>query len=89
MPGSRIRIIRLILLFVGVIALGTLGYFLIEGWSWGDALYMTAITLSTVGFGEVRSLSPAGRVFTILLIFAGVGLIIYFLNTNRFLYNTR
>ena len=81
MPGSRIRIIRLILLFVGVIALGTLGYFLIEGWSWGDALYMTAITLSTVGFGEVRSLSPAGRVFTILLIFAGVGLIIYFLSS--------
>lgn len=81
MPNPRMRFIRLFLLFVGAIALGTVGYFLIERWSWGDSLYMTAITLSTVGFGEVRSLSPAGRVFTILLIFAGVGLIIYFLSS--------
>lgn len=44
----------------------------LEGWHLFDALYMTIITLSTVGFGEVRSLSPAGRVFTALLIVGGV-----------------
>ena len=42
-----------------------------------DALFMTAITLSTVGFGEVNELSSVGRLFTILLIFLGVGVIVY------------
>ncbi len=42
-----------------------------------DALFMTAITLSTVGFGEVNELSSIGRIFTILLIFLGVGVIVY------------
>lgn len=77
----RNRLLRLILLFIIIIAVGTVGYMMIERWSWGDALYMTTITLSTVGFGEVYSLSPAGRTFTILLIFAGVGMIIYFLSS--------
>ena len=77
----RSRILRLILISIVVVLIGTSGYFLIERWSWADSLYMTAITLSTVGFGEIRPLSPAGRIFTILLIFAGVGLIIYFLSS--------
>jgi voltage-gated potassium channel len=50
---------------------------LIEGWNISDALYMTAITLSTVGFGEVEELSSTGRIFTVLLIFLGVGVIVY------------
>lgn len=62
-----------ILLFV----IGTVGYILIEGWEWGDALYMTAITLSTVGFGEVQPLSGTGRVFTFFLIISGVGTVAY------------
>src|SRR5205085_9270475 len=45
---------------------------LIEGMSLLDALYMTVITLSTVGFAEVQPLSPAGRIFTIALIVVGV-----------------
>ncbi len=81
MISPRNRLLRLLLLFIITIALGTAGYALIERWPLGDALYMTAITLSTVGFGEVRSLSPAGRAFTILIIFAGVGLIIYFFSS--------
>lgn len=64
-------------ILVGVIALGTLGYVLIEGWSGFDALYMTVITLATVGFKEVHELSPAGKVFTILLIVFGAGIIAY------------
>lgn len=60
-----------------VIAIGTLGYKVIEKWNSWDSLYMTVITLSTVGFSEVYKLSPMGRKFTILLIFLGIGSIGY------------
>ncbi len=56
----------------GVIAFGTLGYVVIEDWSVLDALYMTIIALSTVGFGEVHPLSPEGRLFTLGIILGGV-----------------
>lgn len=56
-----------------VICAGTIGYTLIERWSVFDALYMTVITVGTVGFGETHPLSTAGRAFTIVLILAGVG----------------
>jgi len=46
-----------------VVAVGAAGYMLIERWSFMDAIYMTVITLSTVGFEEVRDLSNGGRVF--------------------------
>jgi voltage-gated potassium channel len=51
---------------------GTLGYLLLEGWSLTDSLYMTVTTLATVGYGEVRPLDHAGRLFTISLILFGV-----------------
>jgi voltage-gated potassium channel len=53
---------------------GTLGYYLIEypNYSWLDALYMTVITLTTVGYGEVHTLSDAGRWFTMVLLLVGV-----------------
>lgn len=53
---------------------GTVGYWLIEGWTPLDALYMTIITVTTVGFGELRPLSPVGRAFTIVLIVGGLGI---------------
>ena len=56
-----------------LLGLGTAGYMLIEGWSPMDAFYMTAITLTTIGFGEVQPLSDAGRVFTAALAFIGIG----------------
>jgi len=60
---------------------GTVGYVLIEGLSWLDALFMTAITISTVGYGEVAPLSHAGRIFTIGLIITGVGAGLYLLSS--------
>jgi voltage-gated potassium channel len=57
--------------------IGAAGYMLIEHWSVLDAFYMSVITISTVGFGEVRPLSSAGRLFTIGLIVTGVGSAIY------------
>ncbi len=60
-----------------VLVAGTVGYTLIEGWSLFDALYMTIITIATVGFKEVHELSPEGKAFTIVLIIFGVGVITY------------
>ncbi len=57
--------------------IGAVGYILIEHMSLLDAFYMSVITISTVGFGEVKPLSPAGRLFTIGLIVTGVGSAIY------------
>lgn len=59
-------------LLVGLLGIGTLGYIALEAMPPIEALYMTIITISTVGFGEVRPLSSGGRVFTIGLILMGV-----------------
>ncbi len=59
---------------------GTLGYVILEGASFVDALFMTVITVSTVGYREAFPLSPLGRVFTIVLIIGGVGAVLYFLS---------
>ena len=56
---------------------GSTGYMLIEGWSWMDAFYMTIITLATVGYSEVHTVSFEGRIFTVILILLGVGLFLY------------
>lgn len=57
---------------VVIVLLGTLGYHLLEGWSFFDSLYMTIITLATIGYGEVHPLTLGGRMFTIVLIVLGV-----------------
>jgi voltage-gated potassium channel len=59
---------------------GTLWYHLVEGWHWSDAVYMTVITLTTVGFGEIQPLGDRGRIFTIGLIIMGVITIGYIVN---------
>lgn len=51
---------------------GSVGYSFIEKWNWLDSLYMTVITLSTVGFGEIHNMHSDSRVFTILLILGGI-----------------
>ena len=71
------RIVRVIILLVAVIAAGTAGYMIIERWPFFDALYMTIITISTVGYNELHPLSIAGRVFSSVLIVGGVGVMLY------------
>ena len=74
---SKRKIIYPTLSIFAVIACGTLGYVLIEGWSFLDSLYMTIITLTTVGYKEVHVLSRPGMVFSIILMLSGVGAMFY------------
>lgn len=69
------RLATILILFLIVILFGITGYRIIEGWSFDEALYMTFITISTVGFQEVKPLSPAGRIFTVVLILSGIAVI--------------
>jgi voltage-gated potassium channel len=64
-------------LFLLLFAFGVVGYVLIEGWSFTDALFMTAMTVTTVGFEEVRPLDQSGRILTIFVAFFGIGWAFY------------
>ena len=55
-----------------VILAGAAGYRITEGWDWGDALWMVLITISTIGYGEVAPLTPAGRLVTVLIVCGGL-----------------
>ncbi|MFS8900478.1 potassium channel protein [Synechococcus sp. H60.2] len=57
---------------LGVVLIGTLWYHRVEQWPWVEAFYMSVITLTTVGFMEVRPLGNRGRLFTVALILMGV-----------------
>ena len=60
-----------------LLLVGTFGYMLIERWNFLDSLYMTVITLTTVGFNEVKPLSTGGRVFTMFLCLGGIFTLFY------------
>lgn len=60
-----------------LIAFGTVGFVVIENYKWFDALYMTVITLTTVGYYEVKALSTAGRAFNMVLLLGGVNSILF------------
>jgi voltage-gated potassium channel len=69
------RLLLTLALLVAVTGFGAAGYHFLEGASWGDAVYMTIITLSTVGYSEVFALDGPGRVFTVVLIVLGIVLV--------------
>ncbi|MFC1918424.1 potassium channel family protein [Chloroflexota bacterium] len=75
--NSARRVLWGILTLVSIIAIGVIGYTAIEGWPLLDSLYMTAITITTVGYDEVHALSTGGRIFSIFLMFGGVGWALY------------
>jgi len=64
-------------LLAATLLLGTTGYEMLEGWSFFDSLYMTVITIATVGYGETHPLSDRGRIFTMGLILLGSGILVY------------
>lgn len=74
---AQARIILAIVLLTSVVLAGTAGFMVIEGWPFGDSLFMAVITVSTVGYGEVRPLSTAGRGFTVAIIVLAVAALGY------------
>jgi voltage-gated potassium channel len=78
-PNPARHLVLAVMAVAVMVALGTLGYILIEGWPAFDAFYMTVTTVATVGYQEIHPLSQAGRVFTIILIISGVGTLFYLL----------
>lgn len=59
-------------IIMGILIIGTIGYMVIEDWSFFEGFYMTVITIATVGFTEIRELSQSGRLFTIFVIISGI-----------------
>ncbi len=76
----RKKLIISLILFIIVLLSGTAGYYFIEGWEVFDSLYMTVITLSTVGFHEIEPLSKTGKAFTIGLIFFSLTVVAFAVN---------
>lgn len=64
-----------------ILVIGTVVYHYLEGWSWLDAFYFSFITLTTIGYGDFSPKTDAGKVFTIIYIVIGVGIILSFINT--------
>ena len=75
------KLLTLGLLILGLLVAGTGGYMLISGVSFLDALYMTVISITTVGYREIIPLTRSGKIFTIVLIVVGLGIVFYFLQT--------
>ncbi len=72
-PGIIVALVLLAL----VLLMGTIGFHVVEGWSFFDALYMSLITITTIGYQELYTLSHAGRVLNTVLILLGVGTFTY------------
>lgn len=76
---------RKIILFIAplllILFLGPIGYMLLENTSFLDGLYLTVITITTVGYGDIVPIHPSGRLFTVLLVFSGVGYVMYLFGT--------
>jgi len=66
---------------IGIIFIGVFGYMLIDGFSIINAIYMTVITVSTVGFREAQPLSDTGKLFTSFLILGSLGVLTYFITS--------
>jgi voltage-gated potassium channel len=82
-PWSNVRLFRRLVLPIGIICLlvafGSIGYMIIEGYNFLDAIYMTVITVGSVGYEEVHQLSRPGMVFTIILIFLNLAVFTFFI----------
>jgi len=71
------KVIAIVVLFFSIMIGGTIGYMFLEHKSFWDGLYLTAITVTTVGYGDLVPSTTAGRIFTMVLAFSGVGYVMY------------
>ncbi len=70
----------LLLLLVVILSSGTLFYHDIEGWGWLDSLYFSVVTITTVGYGDLSPHTPIGKIFTMLYLFVGIGILFSFVS---------
>jgi voltage-gated potassium channel len=80
--GSPFRIRYAVLAVLGALALGTLGFHLIEGWPLLDSLYVATQTVTTVGYGDVAPGTSPGRIFATIFMLVGVGIVLYALTST-------
>jgi voltage-gated potassium channel len=73
----RRKIELLMVVIATLLAAGTVGFHLLEGWDWLDSLYTTVVTLFTVGYGDFTPQTVEGKLFTMALILGGLGVISY------------
>ncbi|MGK0325801.1 MAG: voltage-gated potassium channel, partial [Polaribacter sp.] len=71
------KLYKTLFLFFTILAIGVAGYMILSGDTFVNALYMTVITITTVGFGEVHPLSPEEKIFTIFLILTSISIFGY------------
>jgi voltage-gated potassium channel len=64
-----------------IVSIGTAGYMILEKWNFLDSLYMTVITLTTVGFSEVHPINEQGRILTMTILVSGLGVVGYLVGT--------
>ena len=79
---SRVHVRVVLLAVLTAVLLGTVVFHLLEGWSILDSLYVTAQTVTTVGFGDLTPRTPAGRAFAIVFMMVSVGLVLYALTST-------
>ena len=82
LAGKDRRILFALLAVIVAIGCGAIGFYLIEGWSIIDSLYAAAQTVTTVGYGDVTPATRNGRLFAIVFMLAGVGVVLYALTTT-------
>jgi voltage-gated potassium channel len=71
------KIIQWTAMLVALLVIGSLGFVWLEGWNFFDSLYMTVTTLTTVGYGEIHPLNQIGRIYNMVLILTGMGVLFY------------
>ncbi len=81
LPENNRRILFAILAVTIAIGLGTVGFYLIEGWSILDSLYVAAQTVTTVGYGDLTPATRNGRIFSTVFMLVGVGVVLYALTS--------
>ena len=79
---NRVRIRVVFLAVLGAVLLGTTVFHVLEGWSILDSLYVTAQTVTTVGFGDLTPRTPYGRAFAVVFMMVSVGIVLYALTST-------